>query len=191
MIFSLAMAREVEKNKSGPLPSDFSAIYEEYSRSIYYFVLRYLGDPALAEDATHDVFIKAFKAIDRFRGDASIRTWLYRIAVNHCKNLRQSWHNRKIQYESELAEHLFTTASDSPLRAIETSELGSRIQDALDNLPNEYAMLLLMVADQRMSYEQIASLTNQSADAVRGKLYRARKAFATAFHRDSEDSTGQ
>ena len=141
--------------------------------------------------STHDVFIKAFKALHRFRGDASIRTWLYRIAVNHCKNLRQSWHSRKIQYESELADHLFTASADSPLRALETTELGSRIQDTLDNLPNEYAMLLLMVADQRMSYDQVATLTNQTADAVRGKLYRARKAFAAEFHRDSDESTGQ
>lgn len=177
------MANESKRNKEKPLPSDFSAIYEEHSRPIYYFILRYLGDPSQAEDATHDVFIKAYKNLERFRGDSSIRTWLYRIAVNHCKNVRQSWHARKIQYESDLEDHLFNDTPDTPFRVLETAELGQQIQDTLDGLPTEYALLLLMVADQKMSYEKIADLTEQSPDAVRGKLYRARKAFSVAFRR--------
>ncbi|MBT5708866.1 MAG: hypothetical protein HOI66_21320 [Verrucomicrobia bacterium] len=72
---------------------------------------------------------------------------------------------------------------DTPFKILETTELGERIQATLDELPRDYAMLLLMVADQKMSYEKVAQLTDQSADAVRGKLYRARKAFSTAFKR--------
>ena len=89
MYLSGAMAIESKRaKKKNALPDDFSEIYEEHSRPIYYFVLRYLGDSAQAEDATHDIFIKAYKNLSRFRGDSTIRTWLYRIAVNHCKNLR-------------------------------------------------------------------------------------------------------
>jgi DNA-directed RNA polymerase specialized sigma24 family protein len=72
---------------------------------------------------------------------------------------------------------------DTPFIILETTELGEHIQATLDELPRDYAMLLLMVADQKMSYEKVAQLTNQSPDAVRGKLYRARKAFTTAFKR--------
>ena len=183
MYLSVAMAIQSRQAKKEPLPDDFSAIYEEHSRPIYYFILRYLSDSTLAEDATHDVFIKAYKNLSRFRGDSSIRTWLYRIAVNHCKNLRQSWHARKVQYESEIEDHLFGDNGDTPFKILETTELGERIQATLDELPRDYAMLLLMVADQKMSYEKVAQLTDQSPDAVRGKLYRARKAFATAFKR--------
>ena len=183
MYLSVAMAIQSRQANKKPLPHDFSAIYEEHSRPIYYFILRYLGDAAQAEDATHDVFIKAYKNLSRFRGDASIRTWLYRIAVNHCKNLRQSWHARKVQYESEIDEQLFGDHIDTPFKILETSELGQRIQTTLDELPRDYAMLLLMVADQKLSYEKVAKLTDQSPDAVRGKLYRARKAFSAAFKR--------
>lgn len=183
MSSSAVMEVEPDKSLAADLPDDFSAIYEEHSRPIFYFVLRYLGDAAQAEDATHDVFIKAYKNLSRFRGESSIRTWLYRIAVNHCKNLRQSWHARKIQYESEMKDHLFTETPDTPFDILEVSELGEQIQNALDRLPQDYAMLLLMVADERMSYDKIAQLTDQSADAVRGKLYRARKAFHAVFKR--------
>ena len=72
---------------------------------------------------------------------------------------------------------------DSPLRALETKELGQQIQGTLDTLPHEYRLLLLLVADQELSYEEVAALTEQTVDAVRGKLHRARRAFAQVFHK--------
>jgi RNA polymerase sigma-70 factor (ECF subfamily) len=163
-------------------PSEFADLYNEHSRAIYYLALRFLGDPEKAEDATHDVFLKAFRKMDQFRGEASWRTWIYRIAINHCRNLQQSWHGRHVfsnadeaVWESEPAK------TDSPLRVLETKELGQRIQKALDELPDEYRLLLLLVADQELSYEEVGELTGQSPDAVRGKLHRARKAFAILF----------
>ena len=79
---------------------EFAAIYDTHSRPIYYLALRLLSDPSQAEDATHDVFVKAFRKIREFRGDADIRTWLYRITLNHCSNLRQSWHARNVDEEA-------------------------------------------------------------------------------------------
>ena len=68
---------------------------------------------------------------------------------------------------------------------LETKELGERIQATLDRLPEEYRLLLLLVADEEMSYDEVGVLTSQTADAVRGKLHRARKAFAASFDRFS------
>jgi RNA polymerase sigma-70 factor (ECF subfamily) len=164
--------------------AEFAALYDEHNRAIYYLALRFLGDPQKAEDATHDVFLKAFRRLDQFRGEASIRTWLYRIAINHCQNLCQSWHNRNIHANSEDAVWETSPAkTDSPLRVLETKELGQRIQQTLDALSDEYRLLLLLVADEELSYEEIAALVDQSADAVRGKLHRARKAFAAHFEK--------
>jgi RNA polymerase sigma-70 factor (ECF subfamily) len=164
-------------------PSDeIASLYAEHNRAIYYLALRFLGNPQRAEDATHDVFLKAFRKLDQFRGDSSARTWLYRIAINHCQNIQQSWHNRHVMANSDDAiwEHS-AAKTDSPLRMLETKELGERIQKTLDRLSDEYRLLLLLVADQELSYEQIGALVGQSADAVRGKLHRARKAFAVYF----------
>jgi RNA polymerase sigma-70 factor (ECF subfamily) len=166
--------------------SEFADLYTEHSRAIYYLALRLLSDPQKAEDATHDVFLKAFRKMNQFRGESSWRTWLYRIAINHCRNLQQAWNDR----------HMFTNAddavwenavakTDSPLRVLETKELGQRIQKALDGLPAEYRLLLLLVADEQLSYEQVGALTDQSPDAVRGKLHRARKAFTVLFEQSS------
>jgi RNA polymerase sigma-70 factor (ECF subfamily) len=161
---------------------EISALYQEHSRAIYYLALRFLGDPQKAEDATHDVFLKAFRKLDHFRHEASARTWLYRIAINHCQNLNQSWHNRHVQANSDDAIWETSPArTDSPLRVLETKELGQRIQATLDSLSEEYRLLLLLVADEELSYDEIAALLGQSADAVRGKLHRARKTFAARF----------
>ena len=168
--------------------SGFGALYQEHSRAIYYLALRLLGDPDKAEDATHDVFLKAFRKMDQFRGDSSWRTWLYRIAINHCRNLQQTWHERHMLSNADDAVwENAASRTDSPLRVLETKELGQRIQKALDGLAAEYRLLLLLVADEHLSYEQVAALTDQTADAVRGKLHRARKAFAVLFEKNAGD----
>lgn len=162
--------------------SEFGAIYDAHSKSIYYLALRLLGDPTQAEDATHDVFLKAYRKMNQFRGDSAVRTWLYRITINHCQNLLQTWHHRHMINNAD--DHIWETAelhSDSPLRVLETKELGQRITITLDALSEEYRLLLLLVADEKLNYQEIGELTEQTADAVRGKLHRARKAFAAAF----------
>ena len=167
---------------SAGLPADFAEIYSAHAQPIFYLALRLLGDPAQAEDAAHDVFVKAFRKLGEFRGDADIRTWLYRITLNHCSNLRQSWSARNIHTAAdETVFERVSVASENPLRVLETKELGERIHRALEALPEEYRLLLLLVADEELSYEQVGQLTSQTADAVRGKLHRARKAFTAAF----------
>lgn len=171
--------------KAGDLDaSGFATLYEEHAQPVYYLALRMLANPAQAEDAVHDVFLKAFRNIHLFRGESAIRTWLYRIAINHCRNLLQSWNRRTMvtNVDDAIWEHA-PASGNSPLYALEASELGERIQKALSRLPEEYRLLLLLVADEDLSYDQIGDLTHQSADAVRGKLHRARKAFAAAFKR--------
>ena len=178
-----------QRKRPAPVPlevgaPEFAALYQAHSRAIFYLCLRMLNDPTKAEDATHDVFVKAWRHLDQFQGKSSWRTWLYRIAINHCRNLQQGWAER----------HVFPTADEfvlqdtvpdpaSPFRVLEIKELGERIRRTLDNLPPEYRLLLLLVADQELSYEQVGALTEQTADAVRGKLHRARKAFAIEFEK--------
>ncbi|HTI70613.1 MAG TPA: RNA polymerase sigma factor [Candidatus Limnocylindria bacterium] len=182
---------EAEPSSDSPsgaasLPGVFGELYEAHHQQVYYLALRLLGDPTLAEDAAQEVFIKAWKGLDRFRGGSELRTWLYRITLNHCSTLRQSWHARKMHVtdDGEIDEST-VGVSESPLRQLEVSELGERIQRTLDDLPEEYRVLLLLVADEELSYDQVAQLTNQSSDAVRGKLHRARKAFVQRFGKNA------
>jgi len=167
-------------------PPELDKIYEEHSRPIYYLALRMLGDPTQAEDATHDVFLKAYRKLGEFKGHSTIRTWLYRITINHCQNLLQTWHRRHIHAtDDEAVWERAAGSAESPLRVLETKELGQRIQKSLDGLSEEYRLLLLLVADEKLSYEEVGALTGQTADGVRGKLHRARKAFAAIFNQSA------
>ena len=162
----------------------FQAIYDAHASAVYYLALRLLGQPALAEDVTHDVFIKAFRALDTFRGDSAIRTWLYQITLNHCRNLRAAWYQRTmVNNADEAIDSDPASPNDGPIRVLETKELGERIQRTLDQLPADHRLVLLLAADEQLSYDEIAALTGQSPDGVRGKLHRARKAFAQRFPR--------
>jgi len=175
-----------DEPQAGLKSSAFGELYTEHSRAIYYLCLRMLSDPDKAEDATHDVFLKAFRKMKQFRGESSWRTWLYRIAINHCHNLQAAWHERHMQSNADDAVWETTPAqTDSPLRVLEIKELGQRIQKTLAGLPHEYRLLLLLVADEQLSYEEVGELTEQTADAVRGKLHRARKAFAALFQKSA------
>jgi RNA polymerase sigma-70 factor, ECF subfamily len=188
----LAEHANADAPEAGLGSSGFAEVYTEHSRAIYYLALRLLGDPQKAEDATHDVFLKAYRKLEDFRGDSSWRTWLYRIAINHCRNRQQTWHERHMVSNADDA--VWETAparTDSPLRILETKELGEHIQQTLDSLSPEYRLLLLLVADEELSYEEAGALTGQSADAVRGKLHRARKAFAVKFQQITYETPSQ
>jgi len=172
------------RSRLDELSPEFAKFFEENSRQIFYLCLRMLGDQTKAEDATHDVFLKAWRKLDSFRGEASWRTWIYRIAINHCRNLQQAWAERNIHTAADESVFQNTVAeTPSPLRVLEMKELGERIDLALGRLTPEYRLLLLLVADGELSYDQIATLTEQTSDAVRGKLHRARRAFGVEFQK--------
>ena len=180
----------VEPDCSSPPPfvegeGDLAGLYQKHSRAVYYLALRFLANPHKAEDVTHDVFLKAYRKWEQFRGESSARTWLYRITINHCCNLQRSWHERNLRPVEESTWENLPSHAETPLRVLETKELGQRIQSALDGLSAEYRLLLLLVADEELSYDEVGALTEQSADAVRGKLHRARKAFATVFQKSA------
>lgn len=162
--------------------SVFENLYTEHIKAVYYLALRMTGDPTLAEDVAHDVFLKAFRKFSEFRHASNPRTWLYRITINHCQNILKSWHKRHIVSGSEECDiDDVKINQDEPFKVIEKSELGELIQKTLDMLPEDYKTVLLLFADEQMSYQEIARITNQTPDAVRGKLYRARKLFAFHF----------
>jgi RNA polymerase sigma-70 factor (ECF subfamily) len=192
-LMMIAVVNKTSEEQAAPKPAsrplreaapDLAKLYEEHSRAIYYLCLRLLADSQKAEDATHDVFLKAWRHMDQFEGRSTWRTWLYRVAINHCRNLQLKWSERHI-LPTENDHVLQDTVADhaSPLRLMEIKELGQRIQCTLARLPPEYRILLLLVADQELSYAEVADLTQQTSDAVRGKLHRARRMFASEFHK--------
>ncbi|MGC8666757.1 MAG: RNA polymerase sigma factor [Chthonomonadales bacterium] len=164
----------------------FDALVAAYEKKIFNVVYRILGDYEEAADVTQEVFISAYKAYDRFRGDAKVFTWLYQIAINHCRNrLRQRGRARALKVESldeprasaddvegptrEIADETF-----APEAVLEEKELRERVLRAVETLPPEYREVVVLREMQGLSYNEIAEATHLSLDNVKTRLSRAR-----------------
>jgi RNA polymerase sigma-70 factor (ECF subfamily) len=175
-----------------PLPDNteriltFDALVAAYEKKIFNVIYRFLGDYEEAADLTQETFISAYKGFDRFRGDSKVYTWLYQIAINHCRNrLRQRGRARAMQIES-LDQPLHGEDEDRSLRrevpdlthapqtVLEEKEMRQKILQAVESLPQEYREVMILREIQGLSYNEIADVTRLSLDNVKTRLSRAR-----------------
>src|SRR6185369_4677429 len=117
----------------------FDGLVERYQRDIYRLCYRYVNDPQDANDMAQEVFLKAYRAIDRFRGDSSFSTWLYRIAVNTCLNFRSG--RRPIT--QELSDVLPDRAASVSER-LEGEESAARVREAVSRLPEKQRATVIL-----------------------------------------------
>lgn len=140
--------------------------------------LSMLNNRPQAEDAAQDIFIKAYRSLDKFREDSSFSTWLYRIASNHCLDLlRQRSRERAdslenlLDKEGDRAQRLFFAEPPAVL-APEDADL---IERALSRLPPDYRLILTLREVQGLNYKELAEALECSLDAVKARLKRARR----------------
>jgi RNA polymerase sigma-70 factor (ECF subfamily) len=150
----------------------FRALFEAYKDKVYSVALRFSGDEAVAMDIAQDTFLKLFSSIREFRGDASFTTWIYRLVVNSCfDHRRKSW--RLIPIADELVARL--RAPGDSLNAMLESEMRSRVRAAVEKLPPDLRMVIVLRYTEGLSYEEIADVANCSAGTVASRLNRAHK----------------
>lgn len=164
----------------------FDALVAAYEKKIFNVIYRILNDYEEAADLTQETFISAYKSFDRFRGDAKVYTWLYQIAVNHCRNrLRQRGRARALHIESldqprewgeegDSAGREIADLTQAPHTILEEKEMRRRILSAVESLPPDYREVVVLREIQGLSYNEIADATNQSLDNVKTRLSRAR-----------------
>lgn len=166
-----------------PLPIDPAAaikrLYERYQLNIFNICLRLLGNQQEAEDVTQDVFVRAFNAYGRFRGDANPGTWLYRIAVNLCLNLQRR--QKQLQW---LSLDFFTDHSegyplpdhhDQPEEIMQKAEMERIVQEAINRLPERQRVALVLSRYEDLSYQEIAETMDCSVSSVESLLHRAKQ----------------
>lgn len=171
------------------LRQDFDALMARYERSIYNAIFHLVGDADEAGDLTQETFVSAYRAREHFRGDAKVYTWLYRIAINHCKN-RFKQRDRLREYEGVSLDGGFGSAwgedaesaetrpvadwSLSPERLLEQKELRAQIFRAVEALASEYRIVLVLREVEGLNYSEIAEVTGLTMEAVKTRLSRAR-----------------
>jgi len=146
----------------------FDRLVERFQRDIYRLCYRYVNNHEDANDVAQEVFLKAYRAIRRFRGDSSFSTWLYRIAVNTCLNFRSS---RKAP-SSELSETL-ADGRRGALEQIEREEKAQRVREAIRHLPEKQRATLILRMYHDLSMDEIAGVMGSSVGTVKANLFHA------------------
>lgn len=170
----------------------FSALVLRHQGQIFNVCYRMLGNAAEAEDVAQDVFVKAFIAIESFRGDSAIGTWLYRIAVNLCKNRLKYLGRRQYNSTAEISdvpERRFaqgsrpTTGEQAPRpdEIFEGNRAETRVQRALATLDESFRELLVLRDIQGLTYAEVVHITGLPVGTVKSRLHRARAALRRAY----------
>ncbi len=146
----------------------FDRLVVKYQRDIYRLCYRYVDNHEDANDLAQEAFLKAWRAIGRFRGESRFSTWLYRIAVNACLNHRAL---RRPATE-ELPDSL-PDPGRGALSAVETKDQSRRVREAVARLPERQRATLILKVYQELSHEEVAAVLGTSIGTVKSNLFHA------------------
>lgn len=160
----------------------FDLLVLRYQQRIVKLVMRYVHDPAEAQDVAQEAFIKAYRALPGFRGDSAFYTWLYRIAINTAKNYLVALQRRPLDFDFDAQGPLHAEINDK-LRDEETpeglalqEELRRAVEAAIASLPEELRTAIMLREIDGLSYEEIAGAMDCPVGTVRSRIFRAREA---------------
>jgi RNA polymerase sigma-70 factor (ECF subfamily) len=151
----------------------FNLLVREYQERIYWHVRKMVIDHDDADDMVQDIFIKVWNNIDKFRKDASLYTWIYRIATNECLNFLKKKRNRFFIPIHDVAEELGGKLDEGSL--IDGDEIQLKLQKALLTLPDKQRIVFNMKYFDEMKFKDIAEVTNTSVGALKASYHLAKK----------------
>jgi len=172
------LVERVQKGDKGA----FDLLVLKYQHKIVNLIMRYVRDPELALDISQEAFIKAYRALPRFRGDSAFYTWMYRIAVNTAKNHLAAQRRRPMDVELDLQDpeqydlHAKLKETDTPEGLTLSNELQETVERAIAALPEDLRTAIVLRELEGMSYEEIAQTMECPVGTVRSRIFRARDA---------------
>jgi len=165
----------------------FEALVVKYQDRIYRVVQRMVGGSEAVDDIAQEVFIRAYRSIGDFKGESSLYTWLYKIALNLCRNFYRTRGRRPVH--EEIGEDGSTTVLEaeggSPEDEVLRREFWEQLRRGLDGLPEEQREAIVLCDLEGMSYEEMADVMGVPIGTVRSRIFRGRRALQerlAAFH---------
>ena len=162
----------------------FDELVVKHKDRLFNLVYWFLGDYQDANDCAQETFIKVFKSINKFRFESAFSTWLYRIAINTCKNRIKSsayrWKKKTVPLETSNGSKNgnpfseIVNGSPTPVMALEKKEKMMRIQKAINSLPEEQNQVVVLRDIQGLSYQDISDITGLNLGTVKSRLARGR-----------------
>jgi len=174
----LELVRRVQRGESAA----FDVLVRKYQHRIVALIGRYISDWSECQDVAQETFLRAYRALGNFRGDAQFYTWLHRIAVNTAKNHLVSHNRRPPTDDIDVADaEQFDGATrlrdtDTPERELMRQELEQTVMKAVEALPEELRSAITLREVEGLSYEEIAQKMDCPIGTVRSRIFRAREA---------------
>ena len=175
----------VQRFKKGDRQA-FAQIVRRYQDRVYSQCLRWMGEPTVAEEVAQDVFLALYRSLARFRGEAALSTWIYRVTINHCKN-RRLYRRRRARDRHEPLEG--QPRDDAPGRQLAAngpesdvlthqSEASALLQQGLEAISDDHRQVIILRDIQDLDYSEIASILELPRGTVKSRLHRARSELA-------------
>lgn len=181
---SSAQSEFIENLKAGDAAA-FDSFVTDYAGDVYALLFRITEDAEEAGDLTQETFLSALKAIKKFRGEADLKTWLFRIAINESRNRFRWWKRRRREKtvsldapigasETTLGE-TFSSDSKNPEENVLQREKEEFLRKALDELPGSFREAVILCDIEGMSYDEIASILDINLGTVKSRIARGRE----------------
>ncbi|HPQ70467.1 MAG TPA: sigma-70 family RNA polymerase sigma factor [bacterium] len=162
----------------------FEELVIRYQQRIYNTALRFLRVDDEAQEVTQEIFIKVYHALPEFRGESKFSTWLYQVAMNHCKN-KLKYLKRRHYYTSDSMEQAietqdgemsrqFASEDPDPQQEAQSRETQEKVRAAINLLADDQREVIVLRELQGLSYEEIADITGQALGTVKSRIHRAR-----------------
>ncbi|HTY49571.1 MAG TPA: RNA polymerase sigma factor RpoE [Steroidobacteraceae bacterium] len=175
----LSLVQRVQRGDRGA----FDALVLKYQHKVVKLVMRYVRNPAEAEDIAQEAFIKAYRALPQFRGDSAFYTWLYRIAINTAKNAVVARDRNPVDFdldpqgsEESFDMHNRLKDQETPEALVLTEEIRGVVNAAMAALPEDLRTAIVLRELEGLSYEDIAASMDCPVGTVRSRIFRAREA---------------
>lgn len=159
----------------------YRTLVDRYAPMVFSVVNRFVNDEDSAEELAQEIFVKTYERLSSFKGNSKFSSWLYMIAMNHCRDYAKNIRRQNSRF-SEMEEHVLDEKlqhEDSPEKEAERKEWIDLLRDGLDNINQDYANAFLMKYDDNMSYQAMSKRLNISVSALKVRVYRAKKELKT------------
>ena len=169
----------------------YNTLVLKYQDRLVFSVYKFLKDYELAQDISQEAFIKAYKSIDKFRGDSQFYTWIYRIAINTAKNVLSTKARASEVYDNDTTDQLLSESaitSENPENILQADQLRSTINNALQSLPEDIRVTLSLREYDGLSYEEIAGVLKCPIGTVRSRIHKGREMLDKTFLRYNQSN---
>ncbi|HDR7610633.1 TPA: sigma-70 family RNA polymerase sigma factor [Bacillus mycoides] len=149
-------------------------IMNKYGQEVLQLVYSYVNNKEVAEDLTQDIFVKCYKSLHTYKGNSNLKTWLWRIAINHCKDYIKSWYNKKVIVTEDESAYMGVQPDSVEQTVIQNAE-DSRLASAVMSLPIKYREVIYLFYYEELPIKEIAIVIEVKENTIKTRLKKAKE----------------